>query len=228
MVRYVYVLTLLLLLPACSLQASRNITNGNDLYSQGYYQTAIYEYKKAELQAPTSAVPNYNSANAYQQLNNIEAVIYQTQEVIKKGQIQVSADAWYNLANAFYEDQQWEAAIEAYKESLRISPGDQDAKHNLEIVLQAYHQQKNENQIYQADQQSTQKTEAGPSENAEKPPDTHDNKIDNHPDSTVDNSMTAEQAIELLETLEGEMRTLQEAVNHARDDTVQESQQYDW
>ncbi len=43
----------------------------------------------------------------------------------------------YNLGNTHYRLGELEKSLKEYQEALRLDPGDKDAKHNLEVVLQA-------------------------------------------------------------------------------------------
>lgn len=44
------------------------------------------------------------------------------------------AAAHYNLGNAAFMQKDWDAAINAYEEALRLTPEDEDIKHNLELA----------------------------------------------------------------------------------------------
>lgn len=45
-----------------------------------------------------------------------------------------SAKLYYNLANAYFKDNRLGPAILSYKRALRLSPGDEDIRYNLEVV----------------------------------------------------------------------------------------------
>ncbi len=47
----------------------------------------------------------------------------------------VSSELYYNLANAYYETSQIGESILNYHRSLRIRPGDMDARHNLKVAM---------------------------------------------------------------------------------------------
>lgn len=57
---------------------------------------------------------------------------------------QDSADSWYNRGNALARQGELEAAIDAYRESLKRDPGREDAEDNLELVEQMKRQQEQE------------------------------------------------------------------------------------
>lgn len=131
----------------------------------------------------------------------------------------------YNLGNAQLAAEQPAAAIEAYKNALRLDPAQLDAKHNLELALQALEQQQSE----QGDDQETPdgenegEQEQSPSPGAEQPPEDEQPSEDQQQSPSQDPegqpepqqdrqrplpnfedqpNMTAEQAAEILEAVE--------------------------
>jgi tetratricopeptide (TPR) repeat protein len=57
------------------------------------------------------------------------------QDAIALADGELRSDSWFNLGNTYFVQQQWEQAVEAYKEALRIDPSDAEAKYNLELAL---------------------------------------------------------------------------------------------
>jgi len=64
--------------------------------------------------------------------------------------------AHYNLGNTHFSQTEWEAAVEAYKEALRLEPDDLNAKYNLELALQNLPEESPEQE---QDQQNDQQNE---------------------------------------------------------------------
>ena len=71
---------------------------------------------------------------------------------VESGDPRIEAQAWYNLGNALYKQQQLEPALEAYKEALRRNPADTDAKHNFEVTLEQLQQQQQQESDDQQDE----------------------------------------------------------------------------
>ena len=65
----------------------------------------------------------------------------------------MGAQAWYNLGNVRFAAEDFAGAVEAYKEALRRTPGDMDAKVNLELALRR--RQENEEQQEQPEETPT-------------------------------------------------------------------------
>ena len=77
-------------------------------------------------------------------------------QAVESGDPAVDAQAWYNLGNSLFKQQQLEPALEAYKEALRRNPSDTDAKHNLEVALEQLQQQQQQQDREQSDDQQDQ------------------------------------------------------------------------
>ncbi|MEJ2530282.1 MAG: VWA domain-containing protein [Halioglobus sp.] len=72
-----------------------------------------------------------------------------------------SADAWYNRGNALARSGRLDEAIEAYRESLALEPGRDDARENLALLEQLKQQQDQEQQQSNGGQQSEQDQQQG-------------------------------------------------------------------
>jgi tetratricopeptide (TPR) repeat protein len=59
-------------------------------------------------------------------------------------------NAWYDLGNCFLDSELWEAAVAAYKRSLRVHPDYYDALHNMGIALEELGRTDDALQMYEA------------------------------------------------------------------------------
>ncbi|MBN2004688.1 MAG: tetratricopeptide repeat protein [Anaerolineae bacterium] len=159
-------LFLALCLGACMPKVVKENDAGNIHYEKQEYDEALTAYRQAQVAEPDLAEPYYNAANAYNRQGQVDGALAQTEQTLKTADGQLAAQAWYNLGNAHFDAQQWDQAIESYKASLRLNPGDADAKHNLELALQAQQQQAQQQQ--QQQQQSSQDQQNQEDQNQEK------------------------------------------------------------
>ncbi len=215
-------LVVALALSACAPAVVRHNEAGNERFAENAFQDAINEYRLAQVADPDRAEPYYNSANAYNRLGQIDAALAQTRQALKTADPALAAQAWYNLGNAYFDAEQWPQAVEAYKEALRLQPGDLDAKHNLELALQKLQeqqqkqqqtQQEQRQQQDQQDEQQTEQTEATPTPedgaaSSEQGGEQATPEAAGAPQETQ--GMTEEQARRLLQALLGDSQTLQE------------------
>lgn len=85
---------------------------------------------------------------------------------------QATADQWYNRGNALARAGEFEAAIDAYRESLARAPGRQDAQDNLALLEQLQQQQEQEQeQEQQQDQQENDDDQQQDGEQQQQPGD---------------------------------------------------------
>ena len=207
-------LALLLVLSACAPAVVRHNQAGNKRFDGSAYADAIGEYRLAQVAEPDLAEPYYNAANAYNRTSQIGAALAQTKQALKTADAALATQAWYNLGNAYFDAEQWPTAIEAYQEALRLQPDDADAKHNLELALQ----QLEEQQQQQRRQEDGQPEDEGQEAKADRSEGQGDEQATPQPSNIAEasgtpeqvESMTPEQAIQLLEALVNDSQTLQE------------------
>ena len=152
-------LILLLLLPL-SLFAARqperkDMREGNRAYNSGDFREAWLSYRRAEEKAPESPNVQFNMGNALyrqvdstmlrfspdeaRQLQEQARQLFQNAAETHTDHRQVAA-AHFNAGNTHLREQNWPAAIEEYKKSLRLNPNDMEAKQNL-VFAQAMNEQ---------------------------------------------------------------------------------------
>ena len=120
---------------ACGDVGARPNNEGNEAYEQQDYEAAQSAYQEAIEKSPELPEPHYNSGNVhYRQGQNEEA-----QESYDRALLDADDDLYrdivFNQGNIQLRADEIEEAIESYKETLRLDPSDQDAKHNLEVAL---------------------------------------------------------------------------------------------
>ena len=124
----------------------RFIRSGNRSYRSGDYDKAGEYYMKAldKDKASTEAISNMGNV-LYRQEN------FEGAEQIFSRMAQSEADTslrsadYYNLGNALFKERRFEEALEAYKEALRLEPGDVDAKFNLAYTRKMLEKDNDEN-----------------------------------------------------------------------------------
>ena len=141
------------------------IRSGNKFYADSLYEKAEIEYRKALEINPKSTDAMYNLGNAL--FNQIP----QSQEKGKEAMEQYATAAKlesdkaklahinHNLGTLLYMAQQYPQSVEAYKESLRNNPNDNETRYNLAKAMYMLKQQQDQQQEQQQDQQQDQQQE---------------------------------------------------------------------
>ncbi len=138
---------------------------GNKAYKAENFVEAQASYNKANQSGPTFN-GEYNEANAlYQQKKYLESAELNMSALGKAKSNEERAMAAYNLGNSFYKAKDYDKAIDAYKQSLRLNPKDLDAKKNL---TKAFQQKKQQEQQQKQDEKDPSQKENKPSEQQQK------------------------------------------------------------
>lgn len=159
---WIALLAIALLLAACSPSAEKLNGEGNQAFLEEAYRDALAAYQGAQIENPELAEPYYNAANALYREGNYEAALEQLQHALSfAGDVRLAENSLYNIGNNFFNAQDLQNAIEAYKQALLIDPEDQEAKYNLELALQQQEQQEQEQQQEQDQNQEQQQNQDG-------------------------------------------------------------------
>jgi Ca-activated chloride channel family protein len=144
----------LVLLGACGSPAEKLNQDGNEAFAKQAFDDALQAYESARIESPELAEPYYNAANALYRQEKYSEALEELQKALAYTEDRTLAESsFYNMGNSSFNTQEWEAAIDAYKEALLLNPDDGDAKHNLEVALQQQQQQQEqENQDQQQEQ----------------------------------------------------------------------------
>jgi Ca-activated chloride channel homolog len=156
------------------------LEKGNRLYRAGEYAEAAAVYEKAVAGGNDSPEIRYNLGTAYLRLGKFEDAEKHLRLALREMRADVRQRAYYNLGNRYLEQarkggadaqattQMLDAAVESYKQSLRLEPTDMDAKWNLELALREKEKQSNspsgggqDDQQPQDDNQQNQAPSAG-------------------------------------------------------------------
>lgn len=137
------------------------VQKGNAAFAEKKYQTALDQYKQAQIKNPESAVIRYDVGNALYELRDYRASEQAYDKVIRqKPEDKVLlAKSLYNFGNVQYRLGQFDKAMEAYKKVLQLDPDDKDAKYNLEILQKmkkAFDQKHSQRQKQDKQQQQQQ------------------------------------------------------------------------
>lgn len=168
MQRTILSLTVLILSssPVFAQKAERkHVREGNDLYKSEKFTESEIEYRKALEVNPRSIEGTYNLGNSlYRQKKFPEAaeqyqLLAGQSERLKEtpeGKQRLS-EVYHNMGNIFMNGKDYAKSVEAYKESLRLNPKDDETRYNLALAQKLLNDQQNQDQSQ--DQQNQDKDE---------------------------------------------------------------------
>ena len=153
------------------------VRSGNEAFENKEYKKSLELYNEALEVAPDCYEATYNRANAYHHVmreNNGQdsTISWETsnqyyEEMINnpKYNIDQRAESLRNIGESLMAQENYEAALNAFRESLLLNPNDAETKYNYVLSKrivdqkrnqQQQNQQQNQNQDQQQDQQQNQ------------------------------------------------------------------------
>lgn len=142
------------------------VRDGNDQFKARNYNNAIKKYDEAYLKDSTKYETLYNRANGYYHKKantpNDAELTYETSNALYE---KIAADTlltdvqraevYRNLGESLFAQQEYEAALNTFRESLRLNPADKETKYNYVLTkrivdqkraVQQQNQDQNQNQ----------------------------------------------------------------------------------
>lgn len=160
------------------------VRDGNDQFKTRNYNNALKKYDEAYLKDSTKYETLYNRANGYYHKKvsrpNDAELTYETSNALYE---KIAADTlltdvqraevYRNLGESLFAQQEYEAALNTFRESLRLNPADKETKYNYVLTKRivdqkrAVQQQQNQNQNQNQNQDQNQDQNGGGGENNE-------------------------------------------------------------
>jgi Ca-activated chloride channel family protein len=128
---------LIALLSTTALASPSQLKEGNRQFKNGNYDQALQLYQDALIDTPYSSILQFNSGDALAMKGDLPKAEVAFQEAAKSANPLLKGASHYNRGNVLFAQGQWAGAVEAYKDSLRANPRDEDAKYNLGVALRA-------------------------------------------------------------------------------------------
>jgi len=123
------------------------IRDGIRAYEEGDFSEAEVQFRKAENINQESYEAEFNTGAALYGQEKFEETVKQYQSLLDQTDDEGNtAQIWHNIGNSLLEAQQYAPSIEAYKNSLRKNPDDDDTRYNLAYARQKLKEQQQEEQ----------------------------------------------------------------------------------
>ena len=115
-------------LPAFAQADKHDVRAGNRKFGRGHFKESEIDYRKAVLRDSTSVTANYDLASALYRQEDWAGAAKALESV--KEQPGLPSQYYYNAGDAALQQQNYQAAVEAFRQALLQDPGDLDAKEN--------------------------------------------------------------------------------------------------
>jgi hypothetical protein len=198
----VVVLVMMLFVGADSLSAQYHkerklVREGNSNFEKNNYNTSYNRYNEALEHDATNYEALYNRANAYHHLRrtnpqdstltaettfrHYEAIAADT--LLTKGQ---RAEVLRNLGESLFSEEKYEAALNAFRESLLLNPDDKETKYDYVLTKRIVDQKRQQPQ-QNNDQQNQQNQNQDQQQNQDNKNDNQQNQGDNNQEQQPEN-----------------------------------------
>ena len=216
MTKKLYILLSLLLVASAGQVLAQQKTDrdylrsGNKLYNDSLFIKAEVDYRKALEVNPKSTDAMFNLANALLMQQKAKEAMEQYESVskIEKDKNKL-AQIYHNMGVMLQSAKQLPQCIEAYKESLRNNPKDDETRYNLALAQKQLkdQQQNQQNQDQQQQQQQKQEEEKQDQNKDQQEQDQKDQQQQQNK-----NEMSKENAQQLLNAVMQDEKNVQDKV----------------
>ena len=124
--------------------ANTAIRSGNEAYKKQQYLQAVSIYGKVLTKDSTNNTAAFNLGNSFYKIDKPEGAINEYDKTIEHTtDNSIKARAYYNKGVALQKQNMLPECIAAYKNGLKLTPQDEEARQNLERALMKMKQQQN-------------------------------------------------------------------------------------
>ena len=221
MTKKFYILSLLLVASAVQVFAQQKtdrdyLRSGNKLYNDSLFIKAEVDYRKALEINPKSTDAMFNLGNALLMQQKAKEAMEQYESVskIEKDKDKL-AQIYHNMGVILQSSKQLPQCIEAYKESLRNNPKDDETRYNLALAQKQLkdQQQNQQNQDQQQQQQQKQEEEKQDQNKDQQEQEQKDQQQQNQQQLQQNkNEMSKENAQQLLNAVMQDEKNVQDKV----------------
>src|ERR1035437_4291730 len=203
------------------------IRDGNKSFLSGAYDEAMAKYQSSLDKNPNSVAGNFNIADVYymQKKYDSAATHFQPASGMTTDK-DTLAKVYHNLGNSLLQDKKYEESIDAYKNSLKNNPIDNDTKYNLAYAQAMYKKEQQQKQQdkdkdkdkkdkdkkddqKKDDKKDQDKKDKGQDKKDQQSKEDKDKKDQQEKKEGSQNKMTKEQAERILQALNNQEKDLQ-------------------
>lgn len=123
--------------------AAKKNQQGMRAYEEKKYEQALQAFLSAKGVKPELAQLKNNTASTLYQLKKYKTALEEFSKIDPERSGISKPEFLYNLGNTFFRLNQYQKALESYKNSLILNPDDINAKKNYELALKKLEEQKN-------------------------------------------------------------------------------------
>ena len=209
------------------------IRDGVRAYENEEFREAEVQFRKAENINQESYEAEFNTGAALYGQEKYEETVKQYQSLLDQtDDAGKTARIWHNIGNSLLEAQQYAPSIEAYKNSLRLNPSDEDTRYNLAYAKQKLNEQQQQNQDQEQDKDKDkdqdQNQDQDQDQNKDQQQDQGDDQQDRQDQQPVPQEISKEDAERMLKAIQQQEKDVKEKVDKKKAAAAKVKTEKDW
>ena len=221
-------MTLLTLALTASAQVDRHdVRAGNRKFNKEEYKQAEIDYRKAVVKDSLSVAGEYNLASALYRQEDFDGAGKALDAIKDLAPVsEYAGDYYFNQGNIALQKEDYASAVESFKQSLLLNPGDLDAKENYIYAKKKLQDQQNggggqDNQDQNQDQDQDNQDQNQNQDNQDQ-----DNQNQNQDQSQQpqDQKISPQQAQQMLQAIQAKEKETQDKVKKEKAELLRSKQ----
>ena len=215
----------LMAFPASAQVDRHDVRSGNRRFSKEKYREAEIDYRKALLKDTVSLAANYNLASTLYREENYEEAAASMERIKEIAPLSPDAsDYHYNAGDIALAKKDYASAVESFRQSLLLNPGDLDAKENYIYAKKMLENQHN-NGGGGGDNNQDQNQDQNQNQNQDQNDDRNDNQDQpQQQPQAQEQKLSSQQAQQMLRAVQAQEKKTQEKVNKEKAELLKSSQ----
>ena len=223
-------MTLLTLALTASAQVDRHdVRAGNRKFNKEEYKQAEIDYRKAVVKDSLSVAGEYNLASALYRQEDFDGAGKALDAIKDLAPVsEYAGDYYFNQGNIALQKEDYASAVESFKQSLLLNPGDLDAKENYIYAKKKLQDQQNggggqDNQDQNQDQDQDNQDQ---NQNQDQNNQDQDNQNQNQDQSQQpqDQKISPQQAQQMLQAIQAKEKETQDKVKKEKAELLRSKQ----
>ena len=228
MKRYLFIAMLLTaVLPLSAQVDKREVRAGNRRFGKEKYKEAEIDYRKAALKDSLSVAAEYNLASSLYRQEDYENADKALQTIKDVAPASAHAsDYHYNAGDVALQKKDYQAAVNAFREALLLTPDDLDAKENYIYAKKMLENQQGGGDNNQDQQDQNQDQQDQNQDQQDQNQDQQDQNQDNQDQrqDRQESGISPQQAQQMLKAIQAKEKETQDKVNKEKAALLQSKQ----
>lgn len=220
------------------------IRKGNNLYEKEDFVGAEENYLKALEKNNQSTKADFNLGDAFYKQKKYAEAAQQFQKIAEKTtDKELKANSYHNLGNSLLQAEKYQESVNAYKQSLKINPTDNETRYNLAYakkMLQQQQEQENKDKDKKDDKKDEnkkddQKDKDKDKKEQDKKDEENKDKSDEKKEGDKDkeqqpqpNQLSKQEAKQMLDALNNQEKKVQAKLKKKKENTQKLNIEKDW